>query len=68
MRFVLTLALVIMLSGCSKAPYDSTDNPPQRSGLTVYKDNLTGCEYIQARSDTSITPRMAAEGKQVGCR
>lgn len=48
------------------ANYDDSDAPPQRSGLKVYRDALTGCEYL-GRPFTALQPRMAADGKQV-CR
>lgn len=51
-------------------PYDDTD-PPRgwgRSGLRVYTDNLTGCQYL-APPGGDLTPRLAGRGlNQVGCK
>ena len=48
-------------------PYDDTDPPSGRSGLLVYTDAKTGCQYLRA-SGGGITPRMQGDGKQVGCK
>lgn len=48
-------------------PYDDSDNAEakQRSGFTVRKDNLTGCEYLSTLF--ALYPRMDDEGRQI-CR
>jgi hypothetical protein len=48
-------------------PYDDTDPQAGRSGLMVYTDAKTGCQYLRA-SGGGITPRMQGDGKQVGCK
>jgi len=46
---------------------DDSDPPVGgRSGLRVYHDKLTGCEYLGAAFG-GITPRLDAKGKQI-CR
>ncbi len=41
-------------------PHDSTDNPDGgRSGLILYTDHLTGCQYIKAGYFSTLVPRMA---------
>lgn len=49
-------------------PYDDSDDAKAgtRSGFHVYKDNLTGCEYLSI-TFTGVTPRMDSKGRQV-CR
>jgi len=42
---------------------DDSDSPTERSGLTLYTDHLTGCQYFG--KTFSLTPRMNQEGKQV---
>lgn len=46
---------------------DATD-PPEgwRSGLEVYTDAGTGCQYLSARGG-SLTPRLSSGGAHVGC-
>ena len=43
--------------------YDTTDNPPKRSGLRIYRDQLTGCEYLA--SPYGMTPRLDQNGNIV---
>jgi len=51
-------------------PYDNTDNASagKRSGLNLYTDHLTGCQYVKAGWFSNLVPRMDGSGKQVGCR
>lgn len=72
-RGVLILLAVILFLAADGAgwlgwldPYDDTDAPPQRSGMKIYRDALTGCEYL-GRPWSTLTPRTDASGKQV-CR
>jgi hypothetical protein len=58
-------ALVIVLSPVFVGRDDS-DSPTARSGMTIYRDELTGCEYLGTLFH-GMTPRMGADGKQV-CR
>ena len=46
------------------APYDSTDNAPERSGLVLHTDNLTGCQYLSRPGlfSTTLTPRLDTDG------
>ena len=47
------------------APHDNTDPPGGRSGLGLYIDALTGCEYLSAGLFGGITPRLDRSGKHV---
>jgi hypothetical protein len=47
-------------------PYDDSDPRPERSGLVIKRDALTGCEYL-VRPFSGMSPRMGADGKQI-CR
>jgi len=51
-------------------PYDNTDNEVEgeRSGFTLYTDNLTGCQYLKAGWFTDTFPRLDGEGNHVGCK
>jgi len=44
---------------------DDTDPFKGRSGLSVYTDALTGCQYLKGGLIGGITPRLDASGKQV---
>lgn len=45
-------------------PSDDTDPPGGRSGLGLYTDARTGCQYL-TRPGTGITPRVDREGKHI---
>lgn len=69
-RKVLLLLVALMLAGCI-ARSDS-DPPGGFSGLSVFKDHLTGCEYLARPAfvplmSQVLTPRMGADGRQL-CR
>lgn len=58
---------VTALIGCAQR--DDSDPPDGRSGLLIYTDHLTGCQYV-ARLGLNgaaepLTPRMRADGSQV---
>lgn len=75
--WIAVAAIAALLTGCGKieAPYndhgggpvqkDDTDPPNGRSGLTLYTDNLTGCQYLAIHYNSGLTPRMGKDGKQV---
>ncbi|KQM18414.1 DUF6440 family protein [Novosphingobium sp. Leaf2] len=46
--------------------YDETDNKAtgERSGLRIYTDHATGCQYI-ATSNGNLTPRINADGAHI---
>lgn len=58
------IALVKLLNWL--IPYDDSDSPPRRSGMVIYKDHLTGCEYL-GKFFGGVTPRLDTNGRQV-CR
>lgn len=64
--FVAATVLALM-SGCG--PRDDSDPADGRSGIVPRTDALTGCQYLTYGKvyGAAITPRMAADGKQV-CR
>ena len=45
---------------------DSTDSINSRSGMNILIDNKTKCEYLSTRAG-SLTPRLSANGIQLGC-
>lgn len=64
------ILLVLLLAGCAQR--DDSDPPDGHSGLVIFKDHLTGCEYLARPAIAPLmaqvlTPRMDAQGRQV-CR
>lgn len=53
---LLVAANLLILS----TPYDNSDRPPERSGLVVHTDALTGCQYLSTPRG-GITPRLGTE-------
>lgn len=58
--FFAVVALIILTVDF---PKDSTDSVEARSGLSLYTDYSTGCQYVSAGG--GITPRMGKDGKQI---
>ena len=64
------LGVAMVLGGIFSRPYDSTDEQEpegskrERSGMRLYRDALTGCEYL-ARPGLggNLTPRLDAKGQ-----
>lgn len=46
---------------------DDTDPPNGRSGMRLYTDAATGCQYLGTLTG-GVTPRHGAGGSHVGCR
>lgn len=51
----------------SMRAFDDTDDQvnKERSGLGLYTDHLTGCQYIKAGYFGGTTPRLAVDGSQI---
>lgn len=51
-------------------PLDDTDNAEtgERSGLFLYTDNLTGCQYLQAGLIGGMEKRVDRDGAHLGCK
>jgi hypothetical protein len=62
---VLTLIIFLMLAGCTQMERDNSDGPKERSGLTIYTDALTGCQYLGVAVRGGLTPRMYLNGEQI---
>lgn len=45
-------------------PFDDSDLPGARSGMSVRTDHLTGCQYLAAPLG-GLTPRLEMDGRQV---
>ncbi|RWE44219.1 DUF6440 family protein [Mesorhizobium sp.] len=57
----LAIALVLIVN---ESPRDDTDPFNGRSGMRLYADARTGCQYLGAPGG-GITPRLDAHGKQI---
>lgn len=57
MWFAVMIATVLL-------PPDSTDPVGGRSGLTLYTDALTGCQYARGSSGGTV-PRYGRDGRQI---
>lgn len=64
---VVAVALGFVLMGMilPRTPHDNSDPPNGRSGLSIYTDNLTGCQYLRVGILSALTPRLDSEGKPV---
>lgn len=60
--FIIVISIATLVGEVT--PYDSTDPVDGRSGMRLYTDAGTGCQYVGAPS-VGLTPRMAADGRQV---
>ena len=68
--WIVALGMVpLAIVGCAK---DDTDPPNGRSGMDLFTDAATGCQYLGFGVGTNgkaITPRIAADGKtHMGCK
>ena len=62
MKKILMVLSLVSLVGCGVR--DDTDPPNGISGLNVFTDHLTGCQYLKAGLG-GLTPRMDQNGKQI---
>ena len=60
--------LLLRAAGSFFAPYDDTDPPGGRSGLVLYTDHLTGCQYLARPFSGALTPRLDGRGRHLGCK
>jgi hypothetical protein len=63
------LILAALLAGCVPTTKDveSGGSRPLETGL--YRDSVTGCEYLVSVNHYALTPRIAADGKtHMGCK
>jgi len=68
MEIFIVGTLFVILFHTFLQPKDDTDPPDGRSGLILYTDAKTGCQYLSAPSlfsKTPLTPRLGENGKQI---
>lgn len=67
------LAFIVGIVAAACNPYDDTDPTVRewwgrsRSGLALYTDHKTGCQYVKAGLFGGITPRLDEQGRPI-CR
>jgi hypothetical protein len=66
----LSVPIVFFITLLTGAPqYGATDPLNKRSGLSLYEDSGTGCQYISGFFGLSLTPRIASVGRShLGCK
>ena len=69
LRIVFVVYMTIVFFGALPIARDDTDPGlwGARSGMSLYTDALTGCQYLSAGT-SGITPRLNKEGAHVGCK
>jgi hypothetical protein len=59
-------ALILLALACAGCHQRSADTSGEPADPAVYRDRVTGCEYLtKGHATSSLTPRMDADGKQV---
>lgn len=62
MNKAIMICAALLLAGCTVR----TGNDSEPSNPGVYRDRVTGCEYLsRGNSSGGLTPRMGADGKQI---
>lgn len=62
---LILLWLASLLLSPVTVPRDDSDSPSKRSGMSLYIDYGTGCQYLSTPIFGSLTPRLDADGKQI---
>ncbi len=60
---LIVLAAVVATKVANRfVPYDDTDDKPTRSGMRLYTDHGTGCQYLSPGVFGGLTPRARQDG------
>lgn len=63
MQIALLFFLVAAIAKCA-GEKDDTDGPEGRSGMVLYTDAKTGCQYL-GTGLSALTPRLDRDGKPI---
>lgn len=66
---LLVVCAVLSMAGCG--PTTDPESQKRIGSLKpwLYKDTVTGCEYLSTRNEYGLEPRIAADGKtHMGCK
>jgi hypothetical protein len=64
LMLVIVAIALMAVGGCSSGKRDDTDPSDGISGIELFTDNMTGCQYVGWKY-RAITPRMDSSGTQV---
>jgi len=64
MYFVFGIIFWVTIANLFEIGYDSTDSEEGRSGLRLFTDDLTGCQYLGTAMG-GITPRLNEESQHI---
>ena len=62
--FIVWLFMIALYSVTGRFDYDSTDKGRDRSGLSLFVDNMTGCHYL-GNEHGGMTPRLDQNGSHI---
>ena len=68
---VLGVVLAVLLAGCGPTTGDKPKAKAEQFLLdpVLYRDQVTGCQYLSTSDRYTLTPRIAADGKtHMGCK
>ena len=65
--FLFLLVALPVLAVVIHTPRDDSDPPYGMSGMSLYTDNLTGCQYLSTWWFGALLPRFDASHNHVGC-
>lgn len=68
LAFAMILVAIALTAWPSHPPRDATDPPDGYSGMSLFTDHETGCQYLASRRDGGLAPRVDADGRHMGCR
>jgi hypothetical protein len=64
MKTVLFCLAILVILNCVVSQHDDTDPADGHSGMSLYIDARTGCQYVAAPFG-ALTPRLDRTGKQI---
>jgi hypothetical protein len=64
-RIVSNLAAALAILACAGCAPRTSDVEQKAIEPVVYRDSVTGCEYLTTGQYYALTPRMGADGKQI---
>lgn len=64
MKSIILLLMAVALAGCTNRTTDVAVGADPYDPV-VYRDRLTGCEYLSTGEFKGITPRLREDGKQI---
>lgn len=63
---VLWVCMIAVFALVTKpGPRDDSDSKTERSGLTIYTDNKTGCQYVKGGLFGGLSVRVDQSGKPI---